>query len=305
MLTVIHHTDWDGIASAYAVKQAVRHGLIPSETQENMRFVPANYGDDAPLDEDIVGRHVVIVDFCYPVDVLKEIKEKAASVIVIDHHATTPASANEAGVELVFDDQRSGAALVWDFYFASWKDRPTLVEYVQDHDLWRFKLPQSRTARAYLQSIPPNSIREAEIQADIFQTNFDRVINEGAIINRFNAKVIDEALKTRHVVNIGGHMVCAFNAHVLGPETADMAARLLESSPFFAVWKRVGDKYVVSIYKGEGRGEGLDLSEIAKAYGGGGHKNAAGFVCDILPWNAPAALAPPSVTGKKTKSRNG
>ena len=29
----------------------------------------------------------------------------------------------------------------------------------------------------------------------------------------------------------------------------------------------------------------IDVSEIAKKYGGGGHKNAAGFVCDNLPFN--------------------
>jgi oligoribonuclease NrnB/cAMP/cGMP phosphodiesterase (DHH superfamily) len=31
-------------------------------------------------------------------------------------------------------------------------------------------------------------------------------------------------------------------------------------------------------------GKDIDLSIVAKQWGGGGHKNACGFTCDELPW---------------------
>ena len=42
-----------------------------------------------------------------------------------------------------------------------------------------------------------------------------------------------------------------------------------------------GRKYVVSIYS---ENPDIDCSEIAKKHGGGGHKGAAGFVCNVLPF---------------------
>lgn len=38
-------------------------------------------------------------------------------------------------------------------------------------------------------------------------------------------------------------------------------------------------QFTVSLYS-----ETVDVGAIAKAHGGGGHKGAAGFVCDTLPW---------------------
>lgn len=44
-----------------------------------------------------------------------------------------------------------------------------------------------------------------------------------------------------------------------------------------------GKNWTVSLYHAKGR-EDLDLSGIAKKYGGGGHKGACGFQCDKLPF---------------------
>jgi oligoribonuclease NrnB/cAMP/cGMP phosphodiesterase (DHH superfamily) len=42
-----------------------------------------------------------------------------------------------------------------------------------------------------------------------------------------------------------------------------------------------GNKWVVSLYTTR---DDVDVSEVAMAYGGGGHKKAAGFTCEQLPW---------------------
>ena len=52
--------------------------------------------------------------------------------------------------------------------------------------------------------------------------------------------------------------------------------------------RREGEvRYVRHLDVEEGHVHGgveVDTSEIAKKYGGGGHKGASGFNCDILPW---------------------
>jgi nanoRNase/pAp phosphatase (c-di-AMP/oligoRNAs hydrolase) len=40
-----------------------------------------------------------------------------------------------------------------------------------------------------------------------------------------------------------------------------------------------GDEWIISLYS-----RNIDVSEIAKKYGGGGHKGAAGFHCKDLPF---------------------
>jgi len=45
-----------------------------------------------------------------------------------------------------------------------------------------------------------------------------------------------------------------------------------------------GLRYTVGLYS-----QKLDVSEIAKKYGGGGHPGAAGFVCKQLPFSASMA----------------
>jgi oligoribonuclease NrnB/cAMP/cGMP phosphodiesterase (DHH superfamily) len=47
------------------------------------------------------------------------------------------------------------------------------------------------------------------------------------------------------------------------------------------VWRN--DKWTVSLYTTEETG--IDVSEIAKSFGGGGHKCAAGFQCNRLPFD--------------------
>ena len=43
-----------------------------------------------------------------------------------------------------------------------------------------------------------------------------------------------------------------------------------------------GSKWTVSIYS---TNKNIDCSELAKKYGGGGHKGAAGFQCENLPFS--------------------
>ena len=79
-----------------------------------------------------------------------------------------------------------------------------------------------------------------------------------------------KALKERMV--IGGHEVWAVNL----PYTfaADAGHLLSEGQPFAATyWKQPNGWY----FGLRSKPDGLDVSEIAKQYGGGGHRHASGF----------------------------
>ena len=69
-----------------------------------------------------------------------------------------------------------------------------------------------------------------------------------------------------------GHSVLVANATVL---YSDIAGELAKGRPFGAVYfDRADGKRQWSLRSTD---EGVDVSEIAKVHGGGGHKNAAGY----------------------------
>jgi hypothetical protein len=141
--------------------------------------------------------------------------------------------------------------------------------HVEDRDLWRFSLPKTR-----------------EIQANIFSYPYDfdiwdRLMNadpavlavEGEAIERKHFKDIDElvGVVTRRMV-IGGHNVPVANLpYTL---TSDAGHKLAQGEPFAGCYWDTPQGRVFSLRSTDA---GLDVSEIAKQYGGGGHRNASGF----------------------------
>lgn len=152
-MCIYHGNCADGFGAAWVVRKA----LGP-----DVEFHSAYYGEPAP---DVTGKNVIIVDFSYKYDALIALADKAESVLVIDHHKTAMADLvdvpqaephyeahkkNITGkLHALFDINRSGAGLVWDFFFPQ-HQRPDLINHIEDRDLWRFNLPGTREIMADL-----------------------------------------------------------------------------------------------------------------------------------------------------------
>ena len=50
--------------------------------------------------------------------------------------------------------------------------------------------------------------------------------------------------------------------------------KLYPDAPFATCWSRSGDRLKYSLRSEDSR---MDVSEVARGYGGGGHRNASGF----------------------------
>jgi oligoribonuclease NrnB/cAMP/cGMP phosphodiesterase (DHH superfamily) len=72
--------------------------------------------------------------------------------VVLDHHKTAQEALSNwtdkpENLEIVFDMNRSGAGITWDYFSASHDDlplRPPLIDYVEDRDIWKFALSDSK-----------------------------------------------------------------------------------------------------------------------------------------------------------------
>lgn len=291
-ICIYHGNCADGFTAAWAVWKALG---------DQVEFVPGVYGEDPP---DVTGADVIMVDYSYKWPVIERMAEKCRTMLILDHHKTAAADLGsypkplragwqnhlaDAGGQLVhdvdpriprviFDMNRSGAQIAWDFFHRG-KPRPRLVDYVADRDLWKFDLPRSREVAALVFSKDYTfgiwSGLSARLEDD---QEWPLIVAEGAAIERKHHKDIRELLKvTRREMVIGGYRVPVANL----PYTmaSDAAGAMAEDAPFAACYFDRPDARVFSL---RSRGEtGLDVAEIAANYGGGGHRNAAGFQMPI------------------------
>lgn len=261
---VIYHAECtDGFCAAWLFSKAF----------PDAQFIPAKYGDPAPP---VVGKQVYIVDFSYPRQTLLDLESLNHSLVVLDHHKT--AQADCEGLDFcIFDMERSGAMLAWDYLkehdnspFFDYDHSPVLVDYVQDRDLWRFELPHSREINAAIRSYPM-AFRPWDT---LFRQEISALRVQGEAIERYRNAVIQLHIKDAAEVELAGYKVwatCCTTKEIAG----DIANLLAEGRPFAYTYSDDLDGY--RTYSLRSDENGVDVSEIAKRFGGGGHKHAAGF----------------------------
>ena len=277
-LCIYHGNCFDGFTAAWAVWK--RFG-------EGCDYTPGVYGETPP---DVTGRDVIIVDFSYNRDVLLEMVKTARTIFVLDHHKT--AAEDLAGfqsersydpdallsaaefdatypIRVTFDMERSGAGLAWDFFHPN-KARIPLINHVEDRDLWRFALPFTREVHAAMSSYPFEFGAWDEIA---LKCERGELIAEGAAIDRKHLRDIETLLKiTKARISIMGHDVPIANLPVT---MCSDAGNIMAKGEPFAVTYYDGPEH--RHYSLRSTDAGLDVSMVAKAYGGGGHRNASGF----------------------------
>jgi len=284
-ICIYHGNCNDGFGAAWAVWK--RWG-------DNVVYVPAAYGK--PLQIDTVGKNVLFVDFSLKYDemhnLLQDPARTPASVIVLDHHKTAEAElapyicacdvktalADVATwldilpVIAIFDMKKSGARLAWEFCYSA-EPIPLLLEYIEDRDLWKFIFPGTREIHTWLSSYPQNFALWVELVNRV--TTDNSVFKEGAALLRSHNKRVSDMCEFVGMQYIGGHPVPCVNAPFF--LASDLGNKLLQLHPaakFAATYYIINDFAHYSLRSTDDR---IDVSEIAKNYGGGGHRNAAGF----------------------------
>jgi len=268
MKIIYHKGCADGFCAAF----------ILNKIYPDADLFPMQYGDSTdPLFDGaeaacIIDEEVIIADFSFNRQTMLDIKECAKSVICYDHHKT--AEKELEGLDFcVFDMEKSGARLVYEHEYNpkialgrhNFAHIIFLVGYTEDRDLWRWELPDSKAISAAIASFP----FDFEVWDRFHQRD---LIQDGNAILRYQQQVVDRAVFNSVDIDILGQTVKATSPISL---ISEIGAKLAEDSPFGMTYFIVKDGIVFSL---RSRGEdGEDVSKIAKSFGGGGHRNAAGF----------------------------
>lgn len=292
-MVIYHDKCADGIVAAWACWK--RWADAPE-------YRAANYGYQPP--EDVAGKNILIVDFSYKADDLRAMVAAAAkSIVILDHHETAQAALHEFAVgghrhdgtaeqlpailaDLdsfgfdpvvpFFDMDRSGARMAWDFAHPG-EHVPYLVELVERYDLWKFEPGTMDNAECLHLAIQaaPMTIPRMDAIAHALQFG-DAPLIEGAAIYDWRAGLIEEIASRAHLSTVGGvegvitvecpySLVSAVGHHLLGKYPA---------APFAAM-SVTGEKAVS--WSLRSAADRQSVSEVASRFGGGGHRNAAGF----------------------------
>lgn len=258
-LVIYHAQCRDGWAAAWAA----------SKSEPSVELWPAMYGSEPP---DVTGRDVTLVDFCYPREVLLRMSESVEAIRVLDHHKTAKDAL--AGIPwATFDMERSGAGIAWDVLVGS--PRPWIINYVEDRDLWRWSLPNSREVNAFIGTLPygkPEDLAAWNLAAKMTLTEaFVAGCHVQQAVLRYAENVCDNARGRQ----VGGWMVPSVNApqHDIS-EVLECLLDRHEGCTFVHGWWQRADGLFANSLRSRGT---FDVSLVAAMFGGGGHRNAAGF----------------------------
>lgn len=268
-LCIYHGNCADGFGAALAVW--LRFG-------NSVEFVAGHYGDTPP---NCTGHHVLLVDFSYKLPELELILEQAESVAILDHHKTAEADIQpllDAGkIQGEFDIDRSGAAMTWDWCFPD-EDRPRLIEHIQDRDLWQFNLEGTREITAVLFSYDQDFyVWKGILGALEDDEGRESILRIGQALRRKHMKDVREAIDlTKRRMLICGYSVPVANVpYIFASDAGNIMA---EGELFAASYVDTPEGRKFSL---RSKDTGMDVSEIAKRFGGGGHARAAGFQVPI------------------------
>lgn len=264
-LCIYHANCADGFTSAWIV----------NKFEKDVEFFAATYQNPPP--DNINGREIIMVDFCYKLPVLQHMAEKAKSIIILDHHKSAKEDLLDGGlpdnVSAIFDMERSGARITWDYYTGC-EPPPMLVSHVEDRDLWRFKIPGTKEFQNNLFSYEYTFENWDAIHAACQNTaGYNALLAGGEAITRKHNKDVKELISvaaTRGV--IAGHEVPLMNApYFFSSEAGHIMAK---GEAFAACYYDVPEGRCYSLRAAE---DGEDVAAIAVKFGGGGHAKAAGF----------------------------
>lgn len=298
-LVIYHDNCADGFGAAFAAWLKLGN---------EAEYVPVQYGQvNTPADFDmkvslaVKDNDIYILDFSFPEPVMKALFANTKRIVWLDHHKTAfemwcegyekgdrfEAGPLPSGQYILLDDNKSGAMLAWE-YFHPDKEVPMLIKHIDDYDRWQFKLAGTKEFNKALWSYAPWSFEQWDrifFSSDPYV--YENYYQEGAAILRAHDQNVQAVVKgaSRKCVIMTDNPTAGFTAFTglaanCPPHLASDVGHELanQSGAYGLLWHINNEGKCLCSLRSNGD---YDVSAIAKAFKGGGHRNAAGFETNI------------------------
>lgn len=276
-----HHNDLDGRCA----------GAIVLRKYPACRMKEIDY-KDYPVFVEEVGHSepVIIVDFSFPPKKMSELFVVTKAVTWIDHHETAKDYAYEfPGPDLPglrdFSQEckKSGCELTWDYLFLN-IPIPEAVRLLGDYDCWRFDTEEQtnlfQQGMKLKDNNPKSHLWKILLSDELLaKPCIVDIVTAGAFAIRYRDNFCESFRNSYgwHLV-WEGYKCYAMNLYMVGSQGFGDLFEKSEVDILLSFVYQEG-RWQVSMYSKD-----IHVGEVAKKYGGGGHKGAAGFVCKELPF---------------------
>jgi oligoribonuclease NrnB/cAMP/cGMP phosphodiesterase (DHH superfamily) len=273
---IYHNPCSDGIASAWVVK----HFHTSAE------LIPCYAGQNPQVDIEIFrNKNIIYVDLCPNNDYLTQLLSIVKHITILDHHITAYNSIDKellkaSNINYIFDNNMSGCMITWKYF--SQEKIPWFLDYIGDRDLWLWKLPFSREITTTLYDDEHVTMKNLSKLFDTPYTQevFQRFVQRGTILCEIKEKQKKTCMKTALHCKYQDYNIWLYTSTV--DIISDVGNALMDKTmkdgikPDFTVnWRYnvLTHEYILSM---RSLSHAVDVSDICKNLGGGGHRNAAG-----------------------------
>lgn len=272
------------------------------------------------------GKNVIIIDVAYKKSVLEYIFQEANHVLFIDHHITIRNDVLQLITiygnkhEVVYDNSKSGVSLTWNYFYPSpSSDRagvqnkkiPWFVKYIEDNDIGAWKYKYTRYFILGLQvNYPLNLSKDTLHKWKKLYNNSEirKLIKVGIKYSEYEEYLLDMNSK-RYTLELfpsekiyqdftdlfdkpGQYRVAVINNSC--PSTSLLGKKIVTEvdCDFVIIWSLHLDKKEIIL---SFRSNKTDVGEIAKAFNGGGHRNASAASIPLSKYNITDMFFPQSL----------
>lgn len=285
-----YHVDLDGKCSAFWVY--LKEMKLNGNTPDKESFYKINYGMPFPFDEIKKDERIYIVDYSISPEEMDKLREITKNIIWIDHHITAIQKYKGYPHEIA-GLRYSGVAgcelsYVYLFHMVSITDKitqvsnfkmdmlntcPIFCKLIGDRDVWTWKYGNDTKFFCLGMDGCENEPYD-EIWMNLFNFNkltYD-IIKDGSIMQRYKESYAKDYVTSKAFeTSFEGYNVLAMNVAIAGSDWFDSINKS-QYDILMVFSTGTGRYWSYSLYS-----DTVDVSEIAKKYGGGGHKGAAGF----------------------------
>lgn len=279
-----HEKDLDGWASGAIANYYHRN--------EKVELIPYDYYKEKELHNllDKNAEKIYFVDCSADPKLLKEY----SNIIIIDHHKSFIEKAQGYKFKGIQDINFAGCELTW-FYFYPEYETPYFISLLGRYDIWdkssidewnKKIMPFQMGMRLRAYNPNENFLFWKKLLVNCFSKENvfrlldfqNKTIEEGRLILEYQSNEDTKIVKLNSFeATFEGYNVIALN-HTRTNSQVFNSAWNPEKHDIIFMWYNIkGERYTVSLYT---KKDDIDVSLIAKEFGGGGHKQAAGFVCN-------------------------
>lgn len=280
MKCFFHSADLDGHCSGFLVKIA----------HPSCEMVGIDYGEAFPWNTLIKEDRVFMVDFSIqPFEGMLRLKDMV-DLTWIDHHKSAIEEHNKTphAITGLRECGKAACELTWD-YFHNRRPTPLPFYLIGRYDVWDHTHPKTLPFQygCRMHETSPDKQEGLQFWFHVYDNDdyFNSVLNEGEVVLKYIKQANAKLVKARSFeATVDGLKFIVCNAGLANSQLFDSVFDTDKHDAMMTFCMLPSGRWTISMYSTK---DNIDLGTLAKAKGGGGHKGAAGFQCDELPFTFP------------------